>query len=953
MLTAVHALRVLGGVIAQPALGAPQRLTEGPAVPWGGVSLGTGGYGAVAHDFDGTNHVVVWTDGRAPVLFAARVTTAGVLLDPAGIPIRTGGPLVPRGDVALAFDGTHHLLVFAQLTTRGGFADRDLVALRLGRDLLPIESTPIVLSSQALPMAPAVAFDGDRFVVAWSAGSAPSGTSANTGRYYARVTPDGRVLEPGGRAIDIGSSNPGSAVGRLGVACAAGTSAFVWQSARELRGELYVDARLRRLGPDGRWVDPSPVLLAEGLRYGSLPSIASNGQRFLVAWNEGLYSGQARVSTRASRIDPTGPPLDAPAPTLVSGGTELLSAGPTAAWTGAGWAIVSTPGSGTVGFLMSDAGAVRGPVALTGLVGPRYPLLAFDGGALLWIATSYESPGLDYVRALRLDAELRVLDPTPIEISRASPYQYDPVVASSGDQALVAWFEHRGSWASALRAARIDATGRSLDPGGVELAVATDSGHGFVTSAASWDGRQYVVAWIGDGPASPREYAQLVRVSRTGQRLDATSVPIWTRTAPYDLGVASSTSGVSLVCVRPSAPGDLRCLRFGPDGAPMDGADGLLLAEREVTALAVGHAAGRFLVAWNTAVSGAPGSLRLRSVDPATGTLGPPNTVSTEVHWARRPWLASGGQEALLAWTAATGGLQASGLRATRVGPSGPGPSLSFGPEGFNANAAGRDGDWLLSWSAYQPPPGLTTALARRLGPGSGFREPAFDLARGEISGAIAIAPLADGFVAAWSGFVEDPLVNNGRILTRLVGVTAPAPVDAGVPLDAGALDAGPELDAGTPGDAGPGLDAGAPTDAGAAPDGGLGPLRFLTEPVRSARCGVEYVYAARAEGAGPVDYALSERPSGMTLETDGTLRWTPTGAGSPAVELLASDGRETVRQLYNVEVECEALAVLHDDCDCRASGRGDGLDLGLGLLLLGLASRRRRVGRAGPGRRR
>jgi hypothetical protein len=91
-----------------------------------GVQLATnapGGSGPqIAADFDGTNFLVAWVDARpsatSPNVFGARVTPAGTVLDPSGVPLEVG--FARARDVSLAFDGRHHVLAVSLDLPDGG-----------------------------------------------------------------------------------------------------------------------------------------------------------------------------------------------------------------------------------------------------------------------------------------------------------------------------------------------------------------------------------------------------------------------------------------------------------------------------------------------------------------------------------------------------------------------------------------------------------------------------------------------------------------------------------------------------------------------------------------------------------------------------------------------------------------------------------------------------------------
>ena len=78
-----------------------------------GVSVGAGVEQAVA--FDGTNYFVVWnTIGGPPTIRGARVSTGGVVVDPAGIPIRNPGPYWWPTNPDVAFNGSNYFVVWQE-----------------------------------------------------------------------------------------------------------------------------------------------------------------------------------------------------------------------------------------------------------------------------------------------------------------------------------------------------------------------------------------------------------------------------------------------------------------------------------------------------------------------------------------------------------------------------------------------------------------------------------------------------------------------------------------------------------------------------------------------------------------------------------------------------------------------------------------------------------------------
>src|SRR5687767_13867454 len=128
---------------------------------------------------------------------------------------------------AVAFDGTNYLVVWQE--QRPG-ATRDLYAARVSEAGVVLDPLGIPISKAAgSQWAPAVAFDGSSFVVVWqddrSAATRPD-------VYGARVSPAGVLLDPGGTPI---SSGPGGQL-MPAVAGTGTGSFVVWMDGSDIRG---------------------------------------------------------------------------------------------------------------------------------------------------------------------------------------------------------------------------------------------------------------------------------------------------------------------------------------------------------------------------------------------------------------------------------------------------------------------------------------------------------------------------------------------------------------------------------------------------------------------------------------------------------------------------------------------------------------------------------------------
>jgi hypothetical protein len=153
----------------------------------------------------GSGYLVAWEDNRIANtdlgdIYGARVTAAGAVLDPAGVPLATGAPrqLTP----SLAFDGTYALVAWTQRTTSSG--PWDLRGARWDPAAGVIDVGGLAISTAGGDQhSPAVTVNGG-FLVLW--------TDTRRGLadvYGARVATNGTVKDPDGFFVTSGGFFPG------------------------------------------------------------------------------------------------------------------------------------------------------------------------------------------------------------------------------------------------------------------------------------------------------------------------------------------------------------------------------------------------------------------------------------------------------------------------------------------------------------------------------------------------------------------------------------------------------------------------------------------------------------------------------------------------------------------------------------------------------------------------
>jgi len=190
----------------------------------------------------------------------------------------------------------------------------DIVGCRVDASGRVLDERPIVIcGAPDAQEKPRVAFDGRNFLVVWQ--------DLRNGRdwdvYAARVSPEGKVLDPDGIAVSAGPHN--QALPR--VAWDGKTFVVVWQDFRS--GKLY-EVYAARIDSDGRVIDADGMKVAAGTkeyhRYTPAVAPAGNGRAFIM-WLGNIVLG---MGTTAGGVflengKPTDAPTDLPRQTVGAG----------------------------------------------------------------------------------------------------------------------------------------------------------------------------------------------------------------------------------------------------------------------------------------------------------------------------------------------------------------------------------------------------------------------------------------------------------------------------------------------------------------------------------------------------------------------------------------------------------------------------------------------------------
>ena len=170
---------------------------------------------------------------------------------------------------------------------------------------------------------PDAAWGDGLYLAVWREGWHGKGGRARI--HAARLSPDGKVLDPGG--IEIAPCNEGVQE-RPRVAFGGGVFLVVWQ---DLRNGKDYDVLAARVSREGKVLDAEPLTVAAAPRTQALPAVASDGNGFLVAWqglsgDETAYRGFAAPVSADGKVAAAVETGATPQPMLAWGGNGYLAA---------------------------------------------------------------------------------------------------------------------------------------------------------------------------------------------------------------------------------------------------------------------------------------------------------------------------------------------------------------------------------------------------------------------------------------------------------------------------------------------------------------------------------------------------------------------------------------------------------------------------------------------------
>lgn len=486
----------------------------GARVAADGTVLDPGGFpisaGAGTHQHEpkvaplGDGFVVTFRDTRptASGVRAARVGAAGDVLDPEGIDVSVGSSDKEHPGVA----SNAGIALISWSDRRTGNAD--IRAKRVGADGVLIDGSSFpVTTTPSDDRTPTVAANGTGFLVSWedNRGDVPH-------VYAARVSGGGSVLDHGGfRVSEVASNRPHPTIASDGAGYL-----VTWLDWRDDR--VPNEVRGRRVGADGTFSDASAFLAGAPVGYGSTGSAwGRNG--YLVSWDQ--YVNGADVF--ANLLPTSGLPAATDGVLVSAEPSQQLE--PAAAWDGTNYLVAWSDTRAGVdlyaGRVAPDGTALDG----SGFLISDAELSQVDA-RVVWNGTDHLVVWRDYrtqnaqVYAARVTRDGQVRDPGGFLVSLPN-FDVGPFDVTAGDsEVMVVWRGYDyASGEAGIYASRVSVAGTVVD----HIPLADDG----VGPSVAWNGRRYLVSWIGPNDDRNIHAARITRGRVDRDPIVVSSGPEW------------------------------------------------------------------------------------------------------------------------------------------------------------------------------------------------------------------------------------------------------------------------------------------------------------------------------------------------------------------------------------------------------------------------------------------
>jgi len=454
--------------------------------------------------------------------------------------------------------------------------------------ILSREGTPrarLPISSAAQDLGYALASDGEDYLVTWAqlVWSEPR-------LLCAWVSADGISV----RFDTVATASQGIFIGHPSLAWSDSGYLAVW-----LHGDTCSFVRGRILHPGHRVVPDSGVIHVSREGWASEPRASFDGRFGFASWTE-MRNGGTDSLLLVARISTTGGLVDTAAIVVGTGRSycDLASVRETTlvVWFDLGEDSVLLRGRrlNSAGQLLDTGFAIAARVVCT----PA----AFAGEGEFFLVTNreldtiWEGLNRDIV-GRRVSPAGQVLDTAGVLLSYGTNTQLETEIACDGANFLAVWVEERTDSAihSRILGRRLDGTGRALDSAAFLIC---EPGSYPLECALAYGGGCYLVVWATDFRDTDQGDVMAVRVSREGEVLDTTPIPVEVGPAQTRNCRVAYTDTFFLVVFR-YRHGKIGARRVTPGGLLPDSAPVLIcVAPGSHSGHAIAAGSGQYLVAF-------------------------------------------------------------------------------------------------------------------------------------------------------------------------------------------------------------------------------------------------------------------------------------------------------------------------------------------------------------------
>lgn len=233
---------------------------------------------------DGESFFVVWQDRRSGKrwdIYGAMVTSDGEVME-LGDPIVTGRSTYDQVAPAISFDGENYLVVWQGKKSAKLW---NIYFARVSKDGEILDGSRTLLSPSLRNQAsPAVAFDGENYLVVWQ--------DLRNGKFWdiygARVAPSGEILDAKGFPISpvAKSGSDGWDKWRPVLSWDGNLFLVIWMVSKEDNKWYLAGKWVDRRGIPDIYEAPIPLSKNEDTPNKTYPALLSDGNEYLLVWEE-------------------------------------------------------------------------------------------------------------------------------------------------------------------------------------------------------------------------------------------------------------------------------------------------------------------------------------------------------------------------------------------------------------------------------------------------------------------------------------------------------------------------------------------------------------------------------------------------------------------------------------------------------------------------------------------